>query len=137
VLALGTETVVCHERTRQPVFFCGGVESTAELLRTLGRSAGLRETRQNPASDISLFDSAVILLDSPVEVRVAAMRDLRAKYFPDRTWIRIVAVGGDLFRSFVDTGEGATKKHWAATMFRVALSIESTRLPSRSMARYK
>src|SRR3954447_4121571 len=43
---------------------------------------------------ISLFDSAVILLDSPVEVRVAAMLALRAKYFPDRTWKRIVAVGG-------------------------------------------
>src|SRR3954453_3245017 len=51
VRVLGTETVVWCWGVRSLHFVCGGVESTAELPRTLGRIAGPKAAHQSPASD--------------------------------------------------------------------------------------
>ena len=47
---------------------------------------------------ISLFDGPVISFNPPVQICVAAMLHFRAECFPDGSWIRIMAVSGDLLR---------------------------------------
>ena len=86
---------------------------------------------------VSLVDSSVISLNPTAHVCAAPMLHLRTKNGPDRTRIGIVAVGGDRFGAEFTMDCALRRNRWAAPMSRVALSIESTRLPSRSMARYR
>jgi hypothetical protein len=82
---------------------------------------------------VPLFRPAVILLDAPIE-SPATMLDFMAEHFRNGTRIRIVPIAGDLSRRPIYDRESATEEALAAAISRVALSIESTRLPSRSMA---
>src|SRR3954453_4342759 len=70
VRALGTETVVWRWGVRSLRSVCGGVESTAELPRTLGRIAGPKAARQSPASD----SIAVLLPGFPAQFDDSCMR---------------------------------------------------------------
>jgi len=47
---------------------------------------------------ISLLDPAMILLDAPVQISIAAIVNFRPERFPNRARVRIVPVGGHLDR---------------------------------------
>src|SRR4051794_38624137 len=59
---------------------------------------------------VPLFYASVILLDSTVDISAAAMLDVAAKHFPDRTRIRVMAVGTDLLGNFVDNRKRTTQE---------------------------
>ena len=52
-----------------------------------------------------MFNAAVILLDPAVEIGIVTMFHVGAQDFPNRPWIPIMAVRGDLLRNFFCHGE--------------------------------
>ena len=78
--------------------FAAGSKVLANFLERSPEALGRRQCPEAEHRIISLFDSPVIAFNPPVEVCAAAMLDFAAEHFPDRPWIRIVAVGGDLLR---------------------------------------
>ena len=99
---------------------------------TLGR--GKRTKTQHRV--ISLFHTAVVLLDPAIQIGAAAMFDLATKDLAEGARIRIVTIASHLARKLPDDGDSATEES-LGSRHSVSLSIESTRLPSRSMARYR
>jgi hypothetical protein len=79
----------------------------------------------------------VILLDPSIQVGAAVVFHFGTKDLADRARIRVVAITGYWRGTFPVTDTAPRKNRWAAAMSRVALSMESTRLPSRSIARYR
>jgi hypothetical protein len=80
----------------------------------------------------------MVLLDPIVEVAIAAMDDLTTKDLADGTGRGIMSIGGDPFWGVAGDVESLRRsKRLAASRSRFSLSIESTKLPSRSMARYR
>ena len=59
---------------------------------------------------VPLFHSTMILLDAPVQVRAAAMLDVVAEHFLNRTRIRLVPITGYLSRNSISNGESAAKE---------------------------
>jgi len=79
------------------------LESSTE---TLGR--GKRTKTQHRV--ISLFHTAVVLLDPAIQIGAAAMFDLATKDLAEGARIRIVAIASHLARKLPDDGDSATEE---------------------------
>lgn len=108
---------------------------------TSSKARQMRDTEvkfPKPAHEIvALFDASVVLLQSIVEICVGPLQDISSKRLADRTRVGVMSIGRDSFGYITDSVDSLLEKALAASIFRFSLSIESTRLPSRSMARYK
>jgi hypothetical protein len=71
----------------------------------------------------------MILFDESVEKVVGLVKTIMTKGFADGAWGGVVPVRYDPLWSMTH--------RFAASMFRFWLTIEATRFPSRSMARYR
>jgi hypothetical protein len=80
----------------------------------------------------------MILLDPIVERVIAAMDDLISQGLADGTGVGIMPIGRDSLWGMTNHVGGLRRsKRLAASMSRFSLNMESTKLPSRSMARYR
>ncbi len=86
---------------------------------------------------IALLDTTMVLLQSIVEITVGSMEHLIAQGLADGTRIGIMPIGRDPLWGVINHSAACLKKRLAASISRFSLSIESTRLPSRSMVRYR
>jgi hypothetical protein len=84
---------------------------------------------------VPLFDPTMILFNAPVEESAAAIVNFVAQRLPNRTRVRIMSIAGYLLRCSLYNSESATEEALGCAISRVALSIESIRSPSRSIAR--
>ena len=97
---------------------------------------GRAETTKTQHRVVSFFHAAVILLDPSIQVGAAAV-------FHFGTRASRIARGSNrghhwlLHAGPFAVTDTAPLNRWAAAMSRVTLSMESTRLPSRSIARYR
>jgi len=125
---LGKGNLLLHRRT-DPKELAHFIEGAAE--------ARCRGHASEPTHGvITLFDATVVLLQSIIEVPVGPMRDLTAQGLAYGSWIGIMAIGRHSLWGVIDDVDGLLeKKRLAASISRFSLTIESTKLPSRSMAR--
>jgi hypothetical protein len=98
VLRLWPGTAVCRWAGKQTVSFCAEGGSTVGVPRRPDRTLGRGKCTEAQHRVISLLDPAMILLDAPVQISIAAMVNFRPERFPNRARVRIVPVGGHLDR---------------------------------------
>jgi hypothetical protein len=85
---------------------------------------------------VTLFDATVILLQSIVQIAVGPVEHLTAQSLANRTGIGMMSICRHPLWSVAYNLDGLRRsKRLAASMSRFSLNIESTKLPSRSMAR--
>ena len=110
-------------------------EKVAKLVMAAAEALGGGEALEPAHTSCAPFDAPVILLQSVVPVRAGPVHDPPAERRADRPRVGAVTVRGDAVGAMPVTACAERKKAWAAAMSRCSLSMVSTRLPSRSMAR--
>ncbi len=87
---------------------------------------------------IALLDATVVLFQSIIERAIGPVEHVTAHRLADRSWIGAMAIGRHPFWGVADDVDSLRRsKRLAASMSGFSLNSESTRLPSRSMARYR
>jgi hypothetical protein len=90
--------------------FTPRAESIAGFLRRLDRNAGPSETHQSRTSGNIAVDTAMILLDAPIQVGAAAMIDFRTNDLADGARIRIMAIACYLAWNLPHSGDSTTEE---------------------------
>jgi hypothetical protein len=107
-----------------------GTEVLTDFIKGRAEASGTGEGAEAAHRIVALFDAAVILLKSIVQVLVGTVEDLATKRAADRSVVTRAGL-------YPTVAVACLKNALAAVKSRVTLSIVSTRLPSRSMARYR
>jgi hypothetical protein len=71
-------------------------EVLANFFERSPESLSRRQRAETQHRVVSLLDAPVISLNPTIHERAAAMLHVRTEDFPDRPWIRIMAIRGDL-----------------------------------------
>ena len=124
---VGKGNLLLHRRT-DPKELAHFIEGAAE-------ARGLGHASEPTHGGIALFDATVILLQSIVEVAVGPVEHVTAQGLADGTRVGVMPIGRHPFWGVSNHIDGLRRsKRLAASISRFSLNIESTRLPSRSMA---
>ena len=83
------------------ILFASRSKVLPNFLEGAPESLSRRQRAESQHRIVSLLDAPVVSLNPPVQVSATAMLHLWTECFPDRSWIRIVAIGGDLCRRHV------------------------------------
>ena len=114
-----------------------GAEEVAEFIVAATEALRRDEALEAPHTSCASFDAPMILLEPIVFVRAGPMLNPPAECRADRPRVGAVPVRGDALGVKPVAALAERKKACAAAMARCSLSMVSTRLPSRSIARYR
>jgi hypothetical protein len=106
------------------------VESTTKACRRFNGSQATHRI-------VPLFDATIILLQPMIEIGTRSMLDIAAHCLAYGTRIGNVAISRHLIGNRANHSNCLLEKPLGASIFRFSLNLESTTLPSWSMARYK
>ena len=106
-----------------------GTEILTLLLEADAEAGRRGESAEAAHGIVALLERPMVLLDAIVFVAAGAVGDVVAERLADGARVGVVPCPA------VDSAWA--KKRWAASMSRFLLSSASTRLPSRSIARYR
>ena len=108
----------------------------AHFIEGAAEARGLGHTSEPTHGGRALFDATVILFLSIVEGAGGPVEPVIAERLADGTRVGVMAIGRHPFWGVTNHPNGLRRsKRLAASISRFSLTIESTRLPSRSMAR--
>jgi hypothetical protein len=85
-------------------------EELAEFIKCATKTRCRFDISEATHRVVALFDAPMILFQSIVQIRIAAMENVATKCFANRSWIGAMPIGRDLFWSMADHHESLCEK---------------------------